>query len=112
MRPWKIDLTPHIIHGEKVELRYEPEAYDFSDHSTEERPGDDMINRAVHMMRAYLILYRTPENLKPAPVLKVLDVLEDSNARKAKIETGDYLLEYDRKQLPTPSRGCATLFGS
>jgi len=98
VQPWKIDLTPHIFPGGIAELRYEPEAYDFSDRPTEERPPDDMINRAVHMVRAYLILYRSPKNLEPAPVLRVLEVMEDSNARKAKIEADDYLLEYDGKR--------------
>jgi len=98
VQPWMIDLTPYIPSWGNAELRYEPEAYDFSDRPTEERPADDMVNRAVHMVRAYLVLFRSAENLKPVPALKVLEVIADSNAWEAKVEAGDYLLEYDGKR--------------
>ena len=99
VRPWKINLTPYIVPGEKAELRYEPEAYNFSGRPREERPTDDEINRAVHLVRAYLILFRSPSELVSAPHLKVLSVKENSTASKGGILAGDYLTSYDGKQL-------------
>jgi len=98
VRPWWIDLTPYIIPGETAELRYEPEPYDFSSVAEEIRPTEDQVNQAIHLVRAYLILYRTPTDLMPAPPLQVLRVEEESNASKASILPGDYLESYDGKR--------------
>jgi len=98
VRPWWIDLTPYIIPGKTAELRYEPEPYDFSDMPADKRPTDDQVNQAVHLVRAYLILYRLPVNLMEAPPFQVLSVEEDSNALKAGILAGDYLESYDGKR--------------
>ena len=98
VRPWLIDLTPYIVPGKTAELRYEPEPYGFSAVLGDQRPTEDQINQAVHLVRAYLILYRSPVNLVEAPPLKVLSVMADSNASKAGIKTGDYLESYDGKR--------------
>ncbi len=101
VRPWWIDLTPHIIPGKTSELRYQPKAYDFSNIPEEKRPSDELINQSMHIVRSYLILYRTPSQLLPAPALKVLDVEEESNASRAGIQEGDYLESYNNMQPET-----------
>ena len=95
VRPWWLDLTPHMIPGKTAELRYEPEAYDFAGIPEEKRPSDELINQAVHIVRSYLILYRTPLELLQAPALKVLEVENESNASRAGIQAGDYLESYN-----------------
>lgn len=103
VRPWRIDLTPFVIPGRTAEFRYEPEPYDFSFTPEDKRPTPAAISRAVHLVRAYLVLYRTPTDLLEPPPLYVLGVVEDSNAVKAGIQTGDYLASYDGKQFKTIS---------
>ncbi len=97
VRPWWIDLTPFMVPGKTAELRYEPQAYDFSGIPTKELPSVDQINQAIQIVRAYLILYRPPVHQLPAPVLQVLDVEKDSNASKSGIQEGDYIESYDGK---------------
>jgi len=98
VRPWWIDLTPYIIPGKMGELRYEPKPYDFSGIPEDKRPAADEISRAIHLVRAYLILYRTPEDLIEAPYLQVVGVEDNSNAAEAEIEEGDYLESYDDRK--------------
>ena len=100
VRPWWIDLTANIIPGKTAELRYEPEPYDFSGMPADKLPTEDDIKEAIQLVRAYLILYRSPAGLLPVPYLQVLNVEADSNAAKAGIQTGDYLESYDG-QKPT-----------
>jgi len=95
VRPWWIDLTPYVVPGTTAELRYLPEPYDFSDLPADQRPTDDEINQAVQVVRAYLIFYRSPADLMPAPPFRVLEVLAGSNASKIDIREGDYLESYD-----------------
>jgi len=95
VRPWWIDLTPFILPGSTAELRYEPEPYDFSGIPREERPTEDQVDQARQIVRAYLISYRAPTDMMAAPLLRVLNVLQDSNAEKAGIRAGDYLERYD-----------------
>ena len=101
VRPWWIDLTPHMIPGKTGELRYQPKVYDFSNIPEEKRPPDEQINQSLHIVRSYLILYRNPPQLLPAPYLKVLDVEEESNASRAGIREGDYLQSYNNMQPDT-----------
>jgi hypothetical protein len=101
VRPWWIDLTPYMISGKTAEIRYVPEAYDFSALPEEQRPTDDEINQAAQRVRAYLILYRSPEGLIPAPTIEVLAVETDSNAAQSGIKVGDYLESYDGQRLDT-----------
>ena len=101
VRPWWIDLTPHMVPGKTAELHYEPEAYDFSGIPEEKQPSDDLVNQAMHIIRSYLILYRAPTHLLQAPVLQVLDVENDSNAARADIQPGDYIESYDNIQPDT-----------
>lgn len=96
VRPWWIDLTPHLVPGQTAELRYEPEPYDFSGGPEDRRPTDAEINQARQLVRAYLILYRSPDQLTPAPTLQVIDVVADSNAANSGILAGDYLESYDQ----------------
>jgi hypothetical protein len=97
VHPWRIDLTPYIIPGRTMELRYEPEPYDFSSIPEDKRPTPDEINRAIQLVRAYLILYRSPTGLLEPPPFKVLDVFEKSNAAEVGIRPGDYLVRYDNR---------------
>ncbi|MBW2473688.1 MAG: hypothetical protein JRE56_03740 [Deltaproteobacteria bacterium] len=101
VRPWWLDLTPYMMPGKTAELRYEPEAYDFTGIPEEKRPSEEMVNRAVHIIRSYLILYRTPSHLFQPPALKVLDVEEESNAARADIQAGDYIVSYNGIQPDT-----------
>ncbi len=91
--PWWIDLSPHFLPGKTAVLRYEPQPYDFGDDP--KAPGQKEINKASHVVRAYLILYRTPGETMPAPSLQVTGVQGGSNAAKAGIQRGDYLASYD-----------------
>ncbi|MBI5447054.1 MAG: hypothetical protein HY900_38285 [Deltaproteobacteria bacterium] len=98
VHPWWIDLTPWLVPGNTAELRYEPEPYDFSDRPAEKRPKDEQVNEAIHLVRAYVILYRTPSPLTPAPALQLIEVQAESNAARAGLEPGDYLESYDGKR--------------
>ena len=98
VQPWRIDLTPYIIPGKTAELRYEPAPYDFSYLPAAEQPTQEEINQAVHLVRAYLVLYRTPKDIMPVPPLLVLEVMEASNAEKAGIQPGDYIMSYDGRR--------------
>ncbi|HKI51807.1 MAG TPA: peptide-N-glycosidase F-related protein, partial [Geothermobacteraceae bacterium] len=98
VRPWWIDLTPHLVPGQAAELRYEPEPYDFSGVPENRQPTDAEINRARQLVRAYLILYRSPKQLTPAPTLRVIGVEADSNAAKSGLLAGDYLAYYDHSR--------------
>ena len=93
VRPWRIDLDRHIIPGETAELRYEPQPYDFD--GVANPPAQAAVDQASHVVRAYLILYRTPTDLLPAPTLRVLSVEGGSHAAEAGIVAGDYLASYD-----------------
>jgi len=98
VHPWWIDLTPHLLPGQTAELRYEPEPYDFSTLPAEQRPPETLIDQASQVVRAYLILYRSPADLIPAPVLQVIGVENGSAAAKAGIQVNDYLESYDGKR--------------
>lgn len=95
VRPWWIDLTQYLVPGATAELRYEPEPYDFT--GAEEKQSQAEINKATHVVRAYLIVYRTPTDTMPAPALRVTGVADKSNAAKAGVKAGDYLAAYDGK---------------
>ena len=47
VRPWWIDLTPHLQPGSEAALRYEPEPYDFGDARASARRGADRTRRAT-----------------------------------------------------------------
>jgi membrane-associated protease RseP (regulator of RpoE activity) len=89
--PWRIDLTPDMWAGGQAELRYETQPYAFEG----EAPPDKQINQASHVVRSYLVHYRKPVGLMPAPILRVTGVSKDSNAAKAGMQRGDYFAEYD-----------------
>ena len=97
VRPWWIDLTPHVVPGKSASLVYEPQAYDFS--GEEEKPTAAQVAEASHNVRAYLILYRKPAERMPAPSLRILNVADGSNAAKAGLREGDYLTSYDGRPL-------------
>jgi len=96
VRPWWIDLSAHIQPGKTAFLRYEPQPYEFDG---DQRPSEKEINKASHVVRAYLILYRTFGDSMPAPTLRVTGVAKDSNAAKAGVKRGDYLASYDGNAL-------------
>ncbi|MEN8151925.1 MAG: PDZ domain-containing protein, partial [Planctomycetota bacterium] len=97
VRPWWIDLTPHLVAGKEAELRYEPEPYDLSAYP--QKPTEKQVNAASHNVRSYLILYREPGELVPAPIVLVTGVGKDTPAATAGIRRGDYLVSYDGKRL-------------
>ena len=91
--PWWIDLTGHIEAGKTAEFRYVPQPYDFSEET--QAPQQKEVNKASHVVRSFLILYRDPGALIAAPTLLVTNVAADSNAAKAGIKKGDYLASYN-----------------
>lgn len=93
VRPWWIDLSHYLVPGKTAVLGYEPQPYDFGDDPR--APAEQEVNKASHVVRAYLILYRTPGQTMPAPTLQVTGVQGGSNAAKAGIKKGDYLATYD-----------------
>jgi Peptide-N-glycosidase F, C terminal/PDZ domain len=97
VRPWWIDITPHLVPGKEAELRYEPEPYDFS--GAARAPTEKQINAASHVVRSYLILYREPTALLPAPIVRITNVAADSSAGKAGLKRGDYLVSYDGQRV-------------
>ena len=99
MRPWWIDLTPHLVPGKTAELRYEPHPYDFADASADDRPKQGEIDAASHVVRSYLVLYRTPGALMAAPSLQVTGVVDGSEAAGAGVKAGDYIARYDGHDL-------------
>jgi len=99
VRPWWVDLTPHLLPGETAQFRYEPKPYDFTGAPPDQLQTDKQINQASHVVRAYLILYREPGDTMPAPTLQVTNVAANSNAAKAGVKAGDYLASYDGKTL-------------
>ena len=98
VRPWWIDLTPHLLPGKTAILRYEPQPYDFSGKPLDRRPTENQIDQALQVVRAYLVLYRSPAGLEPAPSLQIIGVEKGSNADQAGLEENDYLASYDGKR--------------
>jgi hypothetical protein len=98
VRPWWIDLTPHLRPGSTAELRYEPRPYDFGDG---ESPSQEETNKASHAVSAFLILYRETGETVPAPALRVRAVGGGSNAARAGVQVGDFLLSYDGQLVDT-----------
>jgi len=93
VHPWWIDVP---LAKEKLALRYEPAPYEFPA-GAKTLPQAE-INKASHVVRSYLILYRTPlEDSMPAPSLQVTTVAAKSNAAKAGVKRGDYFASYDGK---------------
>ena len=97
VRPWWIDLTPHLERAKEAEFRYEPEPYDFT--GAPQAPPAKQINGASHVVRSYLILYREPDAMVPAPIVRISSVAADSNAAKAGLKRGDYLARYDGRRV-------------
>jgi PDZ domain/Peptide-N-glycosidase F, C terminal len=95
VRPWWIDLSPDLEPGKDALLRYVTHEYDFS--AEDEKPTQEEIAKAQQVVRAYLVLYRAPSALVPAPTLVVADVSKGSNAERAGVKAGDYLASYDGK---------------
>jgi len=95
--PWWIDLSAHVVPGKTAVLRYEPQPYDFGDDP--KPPPQEEIDKASHVVRAYLILYRTPGDTMAAPSLQVTGVQGKSNAAEAGVRRGDYLAAYDGQPL-------------
>ena len=99
VRPWEIDLTPHVQPGAEAELRYEPEPYDFGDDPRQ--PADKDVNAASQAVHSYLILYRDPTTLTLPPSLQVTNVADGSAAAEAGLKAGDFLATYDGRTLET-----------
>jgi hypothetical protein len=93
VHPWWIDLSDALVPGAECEIRYEPKPYEFPE--DEPRPSEAQVNEASHVVRAYLITYRRPTALVPAPILRVADAKADGAAAKAGVRAGDYLAAYD-----------------
>ncbi len=97
VRPWWIDLTQYFVYGKEALVEYLPTPYEFSPEGPQ--PEQKEINKASHVVRSYLILYRLAKGQVPAPVLWIMNVAAKSNAAKAGIKRGDYLASYDGKLL-------------
>lgn len=95
--PWWIELEDSLPSGTESRFAYEPAPYEFADPKQTPEPGE--INAASHNVRAYLILYRVPRTLIPAPILRVTEVAEGSAAAAAGVQAGDYLAEYEGARL-------------
>ncbi|MGE3852592.1 MAG: peptide-N-glycosidase F-related protein, partial [Planctomycetota bacterium] len=91
VRPWWIDLTPHLAGAGSYSLAYAPQPYEFEG----EAPPAAEINAASHIVRAYLIEYGTPAAAVTPPSLVIADVKAGSNAATAGIQAGDYLASYN-----------------
>ena len=98
VHPWWIDLSPYIIPGQTAEFRYLPQPYDFSGFAEEKIPPRDQVRQASLQVRSYLILYRVPVALRPAPPLQIIGLEEGSNAWQGGVRKGDYLESYDGKR--------------
>ena len=98
VRPWWVDLTPHVEPGATVEIRYEPRPYEFPEGR---RPEGKETAAAPHGVRSYLNLYREPDGLMAPPALLVTGVADGSSAAKAGLKPGDWLATYDGKPLET-----------
>jgi hypothetical protein len=98
VRPWRIDLTPHLQPGKTAGFRYEPRPYDFGDG---ESPSQEEINKASHVVSAFLVLYREAGETIPAPTLRVRAVGPGSNAARAGVQVGDFLASYDGRRVDT-----------
>ena len=96
VRPWWVDLTPHLPNASDASrsftLRYEPSRYEFPEGKA---PKQREINKASHVVRSYLILYGSPKAQIPAPILRIAQVVKNSNAAKSGVKRGDYLAVYD-----------------
>ena len=95
VHPWWVDLTPHLVPGATARIEYVPEPYDFSEVPEDQRPSDGDCAQASHVVRSFLVLYREPSDLVPAPVLRVTNVVGGSAAAEAGFLAGDYLASYD-----------------
>ncbi|HVG93328.1 MAG TPA: peptide-N-glycosidase F-related protein [Planctomycetota bacterium] len=93
VRPWWIDLTSALKPGVEAEVRYEPQPYEVSKEA--EKPTPAQLAEASHVVRAYLILYRAPGVLVPAPTLRITGVVDGGNAARAGVKPGDFLVSYD-----------------
>lgn len=97
VHPWWIDLTTSLVPGQRAELRYESQPYDFS--GRPQKPTPEQIHQASHVVRSYLILWRRAGESVSAPVVLVTNVADGSNAAKAGLQRGDYLARYDGQLL-------------
>ncbi len=97
VRPWWIDLTGVLVPGRTAELRYEPQPYEFP--AGEARPTDQELAAASHVVRSYLVLWRTPRDTHPAPTLEIVEVVKDGNAAGAGVRVGDWLVSYDGRRI-------------
>lgn len=97
--PWWVELTDVVVPGRSAEIRYEPQPYDFS--GMENPPTPAAVGEASHVVRSYLILYRTPDGLIAAPTLRIGSVSGESNAARAGFQVGDYLAEYGGRRIDT-----------
>lgn len=97
VRPWIIDLSPAPKPGTTATFAYEPKPYDFS--GEEEKPAEAQVAEASQVVRSYLVLYRKPGERSPAPALRIVNIVDGSNAAKAGLREGDYLATYDARPL-------------
>lgn len=95
--PWVVDLGGRLRPGRTASFRYEPGPYEFP--PGEEAPPAEEIAAAGQVVSSYLVLYREPGALVPAPRLLVRGVLEGGNAAKAGVREGDWLASYDGRPL-------------
>lgn len=93
VRPWWVDLSAAAPAGQTVELSWEPSRYEPP--TGGEAPTEAQYAEATHVVQAYLVTYRAPEGLVPAPTLRLADVVKGSPAERAGLRAGDYLATYD-----------------
>ena len=108
--PWWVDVTEHAVPGSESTFRYEPHPYEFP--AGQPTPEEKQLGQASHNVRSYLILYRTPKAMRPAPSVLVTNVAKDSNAEKAGMKAGDFIAIYDGKPVSTMDELRAALRGA
>ncbi|MGE0191515.1 MAG: peptide-N-glycosidase F-related protein [Planctomycetota bacterium] len=96
VHPWTVDLTPDLVPGATARLVYEPRPYEFPDG---QRPSDEQLAQATHVVRAYVILYGKPQGLLEAPTMRVASVTKGGNADRAGVKAGDWIGFYDGQRI-------------
>jgi hypothetical protein len=100
VHPWIVDLGDLAAPGATLRFAYEPGAYDFG--GEKEPPTAAQVAEASQNVRSYLVLYRAPDALLPAPALQVFEVVAGGIAAKAGLRAGDWIESYDGMRLQRP----------
>ena len=94
--PWIVDLGDKLPVGKDTTFRYMTYPYEFP---AGREPSTKELEKANHVQRSYLVLYRDAGGLVAAPTLMITSVTKNSSADAAGIKAGDYLARYDDKPI-------------